>query len=92
MSKADHDWTPTMMWKLDSAHHGVSNNTHTLYAYLHDATLVNGPTYSPGGVPIGAVEFKGKILLHSKMLCYPARPRKRAHILAGWRPYWCCGV
>lgn len=43
LSKSDDDYTPTHLWQLDSAHHGHSSNSHTLYAFLHDVTLAPGP-------------------------------------------------
>ena len=56
LSRADDDYMPTLFWLLDSAHHGVSANSHTLYAILHDVSLAPGP-FQPG--QNGSLEFKG---------------------------------
>ena len=50
------DYTPTHLWLLDSAHHGVSSNSHTLYASLHDVSLTPGP-WQPS--QNGSLEFQG---------------------------------
>nr|KAG5707731.1 hypothetical protein BaRGS_003306 [Batillaria attramentaria] len=50
---------PDYFWTLDSAHHGISDNPHRLYATLHNVNLdlVSGPAYTNGIA--GSLQFSG---------------------------------
>ncbi|KAK7113046.1 hypothetical protein V1264_012405 [Littorina saxatilis] len=56
LSLEEHDYTPTRVWLLDSAHHTVSPNSHSLYAVLHDVHLAPGPFNDSIN---GSLEFRG---------------------------------